>query len=140
MRFSPHQIALAPAAGECTGHDDAALRRDARGWLALVADENLELMQQRRPDDRLLRVRDLLFVVREVGAGRGERRAADALIPVALVLVVRTDRDRDAVAVLMGDAERQQRLPVRLLDGVLDRARRADGEDERLLVLLLVVS
>ena len=133
------QIALRAAARERAGDDDAARRRGAGGRLALVAEQHLELVEQRRPQDRLLRVGDLLLVVLERRRGAGQRRAADAAVLVALVLVVRPDRERVPVADLMRDAAGHQRLAARLRQRVLDHAGRPERVDERLLIAGLVV-
>src|SRR5262249_9391286 len=98
------QIALAPAR-ERTGHHDAAIAGGADGGLAFVADERLSLPQQRRPDSSLLSVGELLLVMCEGRARRGERRAADVAVLVLLVLVGGTNGDRGSVAPLMRDAE-----------------------------------
>src|SRR5207248_9049922 len=77
-----HQLKVALGAGEiCLGsasreraRDDDALRlRDAGRRLALVAGEELKLIQQRGTKDRLLRVGNLLFGLREIGADAGQR-------------------------------------------------------------------
>ena len=75
----------------------------------------------------------------EVGAGRRERCAADAAVPVALVFVVRSNRNRGGVALLMGDAAREQRAAARLRRHVLHRPCQSGREDERLLIVDLVV-
>ena len=86
VRLGAHEIGLGAAAGERAVDDDRARRRGADGRLALVADEHLELVEQRRAEDRLLRVGDLLLVVRERAGRARQRRAADAAVLVELVL------------------------------------------------------
>ena len=139
VRFGAEQIALPAAPGERAGDDDAAGRRDARGRLAFVPDEHLKLIEQRRAEDRLLRVGDLLLAVFEVRSRARERRAAHAAILLALVLVTRPNRDRRLVAELMREAGRKERLPVRLRRDVLNHARQTEREHDRLLIVALVV-
>src|SRR6185437_9739695 len=126
-------------ARERAGDNDAACGRRTGGRLALVPDENLKLVDQRRPYDRLLREGELLLAVLKIGAGAGERRAADASILVALVLVARTERDGIPVADLMREAAGEERPPVRLRRDVLNRTGRSEREDDRLLIVLLIV-
>ena len=114
-------------------------RRRAQRRLALVAEQDLKLVQERRPQRRLLRVGDLLLVMRERGARRRERRAADPAILILFVFVARTNRDRGLVAPLMVDAERDERLTVLLRGDLVDRAGQPDREDFGLLIVGIVV-
>ncbi len=104
-----------------------------------MAGEHLELIEQRRPQDRLLRVGDLLLVVLERARRARQRRAADATVLVALVLVVRADRERVPVADLPREAEVDSCLAVLVRQVVLNDARRSERVDEGLLVQDLVV-
>ena len=139
VRLGAHEIALAAAARERAGDDDAAIRRAAGRRLALVPEEHLKLVHQRRPQDRLLRVGDLLLVMLERRRRAGQRRAAGAAVLVALVLIVRPDRERVLVADLVRDAAGDERAAARLRQRVLNDARRPERVDERLLVVALVV-
>ena len=65
----------------------ARIRRDAGGGLALVTEQNLKLIHEREAKRRLLCVSHLLFVMPEVRASAGERRAADTAVVAGLVLV-----------------------------------------------------
>ena len=64
----------------------AAIGREAGGRLALVPEQHLKLVHERRPEDRLLREGDLLLVMLERGGGAGQRGAAGVAVLVALVL------------------------------------------------------
>src|SRR6516225_2047003 len=137
--LSTQEITLRPTARERARHDDAAIRRDADGWLPLVADEQLELKQQRWTKNRLLRVGHLLLVVREVGARRWERRAANAAVLVALILPVRPDGYRGLVGDLMADAGGYERLAVGLRDVSLNRPFGAGCINDGLLIVDRIV-
>src|SRR5262249_35730391 len=140
VRLGAGQIPLRSAARERSGDDEPLVRRDADGGLAFVADEDLELAHERRTNDCLLRVRDLLFAMLEVRASAHERGPADAAVLAALVFVVWPNRDRDVVAHLPRDAACNQRLSVRLRRGLLYDPVQARRVHERLLILDLVVT
>ena len=83
MRLGAHEIGLTAAAGEGSCDHDAALGGPTGGRLALVPDEDLQLIEQGRSPDGLLRVGHLLLVVLEGRRGAGQRRAAGAAVPRA---------------------------------------------------------
>ena len=76
MGLRPNQVDLRAAAGERAGDDDGAIGGEAGGRLPLVAEQHLKLVHQRRRDDRLLRVGDLLLVMLERRRRAGQRGAA----------------------------------------------------------------
>ncbi len=139
VRLGAHEIDLRAAAGERAGDDDAAIGREAGGRLALVAEQHLKLVHQRRPEDRLLRVGDLLLVMLERRRRAGQRRAAGAAVLVALVLVVRTNRERVLVADLVRDAAGDARFAARVRQLAVDRSVESDRVDEGLAGVVLVV-
>ena len=78
---------MGAAAGEGVEHDDLRLRADAGRRLELLPNEEPELVQQRRPDDGLLRVGAALLGEAPVRAGGWQRDPAHALVLHRLVLV-----------------------------------------------------
>ena len=133
------EIALSTAAGERASDDDAAIRGAAGRRFALVSEEHLELVDQRRAQDGLLSVGHLLFVMPERRRGAGQRRAPGTAVLVELVLIVRPDRERVPVADLTRDAARDERAAARLRQCVLNDAGRPERIDERLLVVAFIV-
>src|SRR5258706_6226567 len=85
MPLGADEIHLCSASGEGAIHHDLLRRRYAGGGLALVAHQQLELIQQCGSQNRLLHVSDLLFAVLEEGGGRSEGGAANAVIPDGFV-------------------------------------------------------
>jgi hypothetical protein len=77
-----------------------------------VAEEHLEPVEERRRENRLLRVGDLLLVMFEGRRRAGERCPAGAAVLVGLVLIGGADREGVLVADLMRDAAGDERSPV----------------------------
>jgi hypothetical protein len=135
--LGPDQGHLATAAGERAIDHDAAIGRQARGRFTFVPEQHLKLIDERRPQDRLLGDGDLLLVMLERRGGAGERRSAGAAVLVALVFVGRPDRERVSVADLTSDAACDERSAARLRQRVLDDAVRTERIDDRLIVVTL---
>ena len=96
-------------------------------------------MEQRRSQNRLLRVRHLLLVVSKRRGGARQCRPARAAVLVEFVLVVRSNRERIPVADLVGETRRNERAPTCLAERTADDPVQSDCMDERLLVADLIV-
>ena len=84
VELGAEKVALRATAGERANDDEPAIGGDADRRLALVPNQDLELVQERRRQDRLLQIRHGFLGVLEIRAGAGEGRTADASIVVAL--------------------------------------------------------
>ena len=101
VMFCPSTIGLRPTAAEGIEHDDLRRRGGTVPMLVLIADQDPNLMQKRRGDDRLLIVDGVLLDGGPVDACRRQRHAADALVALALVVVRRRQDHRVVPPLLM---------------------------------------